>query len=357
MDYTLSSTGAYDLTSNNLYSDNATIFSSLSVSGINILSSINNLNTSVSSLNGYIGTSPSGLNITGSTKISFYVGSSALTYIDQTGLNIFHTGRTTFPFSYDGYYNIRDRLDQLYFVMQDTPNSIIKYDNDNNTVIKINQSDIYSANTPSQNYPKRIIFKDFLNNVPAYINTSGLSLLDVNGNYNNINALFTTTSNSLLLCSKKNMIDVAGDLNVFHMTSVSILGVTYTGGTWLKVSDALNNIKSDNTSLNNNYSTLLSQLTTITGNVSNIADIANFYSGLQTSLAVVNGVVSGSGLVLAFNLKEDKFDAALPLLKTAPSGTTAFNTLSLKISGALSIDSNNSLTINSQGFSTPSYGD
>jgi hypothetical protein len=153
------------------------------------------------------------------------------------------------------------------------------------------------------------------------------------------------------------MIDVAGDLNVFHMTSVSILGVTYTGGTWLKVSDALNNIKSDNTSLNNNYSTLLSQLTTITGNVSNIADIANFYSGLQTSLAVVNGVVSGSGLVLAFNLKEDKFDAALPLLKTAPSGTTSFNTLSLKIAGALSIDSNNSLTINTQGFLTPSYGD
>ena len=122
---TLSSTGAYDLTTNNLISDNITVLSSLSVSGVNILSSINNLNTSVSNLNGYIGTSPSGLNITGSTKISFYVGSSALTYIDQTGLNIFHTGRTTFPFSYDGYYNIRDRLDQLYFVMQDTPNSII----------------------------------------------------------------------------------------------------------------------------------------------------------------------------------------------------------------------------------------
>ena len=357
MDYTLSSTGAYDLTSNNLYSDNATIFSSLSVSGINILSSINNLNTSVSSLNGYIGTSPSGLNITGSTKISFYVGSSALTYIDQTGLNIFHTGRTTFPFSYDGYYNIRDRLDQLYFVMQDTPDSIIKYDNDNNTVIKINQSDIYSASTPSKNYPKRIIFKDFLNNVPAYINTTGLNLLDVNGNYNNINALFTTTSNSLLLCSKKNMVDISGDLNVFNMTSVTILGVTYTGGTWLKVADTLNNNISGVTSLNNNYSSLLSQLTTISGNISNIANIANYYSGLQSSLAVVNGVVSGSGLVLAFNLKEDKFDAALPLLKTAPSGTTSFNTLSLKIAGALSIDSNNSLTINTQGFLTPSYGD
>ena len=45
--------------------------------------------------------------------------------------------------------------------MQDTPNSIIKYDNDNNTVIKINQSDIYSANTPSQNYPKELYSKIF----------------------------------------------------------------------------------------------------------------------------------------------------------------------------------------------------
>ena len=44
--------------------------------------------------------------------------------------------------------------------MQDTPNSIIKYDADNNTVIKINQGDIYSQNTPSQNYPKQIKFQD-----------------------------------------------------------------------------------------------------------------------------------------------------------------------------------------------------
>ena len=71
------------------------------------------------------------------------------------------------------------------------------------------------------------------------------------------------------------MIDVSGDLNVFNMTSVSILGVTYTGGTWLKVADTLNNNISGVTSLNNNYSSLLSQLTTISGNISNIANIAN----------------------------------------------------------------------------------
>jgi hypothetical protein len=45
--------------------------------------------------------------------------------------------------------------------MQDTVNSIIKYDNDNNTVIKINEADIYSQTTPEKNYPKRIIIKDF----------------------------------------------------------------------------------------------------------------------------------------------------------------------------------------------------
>ena len=109
--------------------------------------------------------------------------------------------------------------------------------------------------------------------------------------------------------------------------------------------------------LSNNYTTLSSQLSTISGNVANIANIANYYSGLQSSLAVVNGVVSGSGLVLAFNLKEDKFNAVLPLLKTPPSGTTSFNTLSLNYNGALALDSSNNLTINTVGFLTPSYGD
>ena len=116
------------------------------------------------------------------------------------------------------------------------------------------------------------------------------------------------------------MIDAGGNLNLFEMTTYTILGIpTGTGGTWIPVADTLNSNTSNITVLSNSYDTLLSQLTTISWNVANntpnIANIANYYSGLQSSLAVVNGVVSGSGLVLGFNLKEDKFDAVLPLLK------------------------------------------
>ena len=56
----------------------------------------------------------------------------------------------------------------------------------------------------------------FLNNhdVPAYINTSGLKLLDVNGNYNNIDSYFAHTGNSLLVCGDKTAIDHNRKLNV-----------------------------------------------------------------------------------------------------------------------------------------------
>ena len=52
------------------------------------------------------------------------------------------------------------------------------------------------------------------------------------------------------------MVDASGDLNVFNMSSVSILGTTYTGGTWLKVADTLNNNISGVSSLNNSVSNL-----------------------------------------------------------------------------------------------------
>ena len=104
---------------------------------------------------------------------------------------------TTFPFSYDGYYNVRERFDNLRHVFLDSPDPVIKYDDDHNTIIKINEANILDPGNPLKNYPKRIIFKDFLNNVPAFINTSGLNLLDINGNYKNINNKFTLTGNSL----------------------------------------------------------------------------------------------------------------------------------------------------------------
>ena len=264
------------------------------------------------------------------------------------------------PFTYAGWYNISERLDNLVCVMQDTALPIITYDTDNNTTLRIRQADFYSAQYPQKNYPKQIQFCDFFNKKGGYFNTSGLNILDVNGNYNNISSYFTQTGNSLLLCSNKTMIDAGGNLNVYEMTTYTTLGIiTGTGGTWLNVADTLNSNTSNITILSNSYSTALSQLTAISGNVANIASIANYYSGLQSSLAVTNGVVSGSGLVLAFNLKEDKFDAQYPLYKRAPiplSGES-FNKLSLQYNGALAMDSSNNLTINTSGFLTPAYGD
>jgi hypothetical protein len=49
-------------------------------------------------------------------------------------------------------------------------------------------------------------------------------------------------------------------------------------------------------------SILLTDVATITGNVSNITIIANYYSGLQSSLVVANGVISSTCLVLAFDV-------------------------------------------------------
>ena len=129
MDFTLSSTVLQNLDANQITSDNTTIFSSLYVSGTNILSHC-------------IGLSNSSLNITGATNIPFNAGSLASTYIDSSGINLFHTGMTTFPLSYSGNYNVRDRFDNLRHVFLDSVNPIIRYDGDHNTVIKMNEADI-----------------------------------------------------------------------------------------------------------------------------------------------------------------------------------------------------------------------
>ena len=361
----LSSTGLQNIDANEFTADNATVITSLSVSGINILSSINNLNSRFSNLNTYIGTSNSSLNITGTTQINFNAGGMDLTNIDSTGLNVYHTRVTEFPLNESGYYNVRERLDNLRHVYLDAYNPIIKYDADNNTVIKINEQEVGST-FPEKNYPKRIIFKDFLDNVPGYFNSSGLNLLDMNGNYNNISSKFIQTGNSsLLLCSNKMMVDSAGALNVYQYTTNTILGfVTGTSGSWLNVADTLNanisnlsTLSTNYTELKNNYSDVLSQITTISGNAANIANIANYYSGLQSSLAVTNGVVSGSGLILAFNLKENRFDTNYPLVKTAPSNGTSFNILSLNYNNTLTVDQNNKLSINTSGFLTSPESD
>ena len=123
--FILSSNGANDLSSNNITSDNISVLSSLSVAGNNILSSLSTLNTNINNINSFAGSTASGLNITASTQINFNVSSYSLTNINASGLNVFSSGRTTFPFTYPGWYNIAERLDNLVLVMQDTAIPII----------------------------------------------------------------------------------------------------------------------------------------------------------------------------------------------------------------------------------------
>ena len=70
-------------------------------------------------------------------------------------------------------------------------------------------------------------------------------------------------------------------------------------------------------------------------------------------------MVSGTGPVLAFQLKEDRFDAQYPLYKRTAiqSNGESLNQLLLQYNGALTLDSYKILTLNTQGFLSPSYGD
>ena len=69
--FSLSSNGIYDLTCNNITSDNISVLSALTVSGTNILSSLGNINSNLSNINSFIGSTSSSLNITGTTNINF----------------------------------------------------------------------------------------------------------------------------------------------------------------------------------------------------------------------------------------------------------------------------------------------
>ena len=87
-----------------------------------------------------------------------------------SGLNVFTSGRTTFPFTFPGWYNISERLDNLVCVIQDTAMPIITYDPDNNTTKRIRQDGFYSDQYPLKYYPKKIQFCDFFNKKIGYFN-------------------------------------------------------------------------------------------------------------------------------------------------------------------------------------------
>ncbi len=83
------------------------------------------------------------------------------------------------------------------------------------------------------------------------------------------------------------------------------IDITYTWGiptgstsTWYNVQDCLKNSISGVTLWSIGCHNLLANLTTISWNAASIAKIANYYSGLQSSIAVTNGVVSTAGLIL-----------------------------------------------------------
>ncbi len=71
------------------------------------------------------------------------------------------------------------------------------------------------------------------------------------------------------------------------------------------------------------------------------------------------GVAVGSGLLLAFTLKEDKFDAKLPLIKRPPdtSKQEYFPQLELKYNETLILNDANELVVNTSGFLCPYFGD
>jgi hypothetical protein len=97
-------------------------------------------------------------------------------------------------------------------------------------------------------------------------------------------------------------------------------------------------------SLTTKTDNVLAYLASISGSASNIANVANYYSGLQSSLAVTNGVVSTAGLVLAFDLKQDRFDVKAPFNlrnPNTPAITTQeyFKQLELKLNTTLLVDS------------------
>ncbi len=80
------------------------------------------------------------------------------------------------------------------------------------------------------------------------------------------------TNNSILLCSNNIKVDSAGQLNVQHVTTNYALGIpTGTTGAWFSVKDGIMNSISGISSLTTKTANILADLTTISGNASNIA--------------------------------------------------------------------------------------
>jgi hypothetical protein len=97
------------------------------------------------------------MNINAANRINFNVNNIQLTKIDTPGLSIYHPALETFPYNYDGWYNIRNRFNKLFHVMSSTPHSIINYDATHTTVIRISEQDIVNQIY----YPRQIQFQTY----------------------------------------------------------------------------------------------------------------------------------------------------------------------------------------------------
>jgi hypothetical protein len=207
----LSSTGLQDIDANDIIADNITILSNLNFSGTTNLNNVLNVQgvdvlNSINNFNNNINNDSSTININASNLINFNVYNTQLTKLDTTGLSIYHPALETFPYNYDGWYNIGDRFNKLFHVMSDTPHSIINYDATHNTVIRISEQDIVNQIY----YARQIQFQTYQGTTFSKFDTQGLQLLDKYNNWYYINKLFSITNNSTLLCRDKVMVDSNG---------------------------------------------------------------------------------------------------------------------------------------------------
>ena len=141
--------------------------------------------------------------------------------------------------------------------------------------------------------------------------------------------------------STNTIIDSNNNLNVLKVNSQTILGITIATGSWLNVADGLSNATKS----------ISDTLTPLANVFSAINSIGDYFDGLLSAWAVLNGV-------LEFALKMDRFTPTVPLSIVPPSGAgEGFNKLQLNYNNSLALDASNSLAVNTVGFLTPTYGD
>jgi hypothetical protein len=79
-------------------------------------------------------------------------------------------------------------------------------------------------------------------------------------------------------------------------------------------------------------------INTIVGGAGAVAALATYFGNLQLTLVVTTGVAVVTSLLLAFTLKEDRFDVQPPSYRRAPVSGEYFKQIELKLNSTLSLD-------------------